>query len=310
MTVADGSRVRLADVSEVTIGVTPTTPSFTEMRYVRSDVRLSKQTDTPNEVRSDRNVASIVDVGRSVTGSIETLLSYGTFDKWLERLFCGAWTTNVLKNGVLDSAATLEYFFEQGATDSYVRYRGVRFNTLDLTLRARQSVQANWGIMGIGDSAPGTTPLSGATYAAPSTTPVLNAGLNVSALTFTGISNAPKINALSLRINNNIYQNDIVGAYEPYGHGLGRFEVTGSFDAYFENLDTYNAIRGHTDVAIGTTLTDALGNAYALALAKVKLLDGGPTPPGNGQPVMMSVPFQAYYDSSSAASMTITRTPA
>jgi hypothetical protein len=310
MTVADGSQVRFAYVAESTIGTTPATPTFQIARYVSSDVRLAKQTDIPNEIRNDRNVSTIVDVGRMVQGSISTLLSYSTFDDWLAALLCSTWSTNVLKNGVAHTGYTLEYLFKQGATDTFIRYRGVRFNTLDLTMRSRQSVQANWGIMGIGDSDPGTAIILGATYTAATTTEVFNAGLNVSALTFTGIATPPKIREMSMRINNNIYQNDVVGAYEPDSHGLGRFELTGSFQAYFENKDTFEAIRGHDDVTLGFTLTDAAGNSLAVAIPKVKLLDGGPPVPGNGQAVVIDVPWQAYFDSSSAASLSITRTPA
>jgi hypothetical protein len=309
MTVADGSQTRLASVTEATINTIPTTPVFQTMRYVSSDVRLAKQVDIPNEIRADRNVASIVDVGRMVQGSIQTLYSFETYHTWLEYLLCSNWGGGVLKNGILQKAATLEFFFEQGVTDTFVRYRGTRFNTLDLSLRPRASVSAAWGIMGIGSPTPTNAILSGATYGAPTTTEVFNAGLNVASLTFAGIANAPKIQALTCRINNNIYPVDVVSQYEPYAHGLGRFEVTGSFTALFENLDTYSAILDHDDVNIGFTLQDAAGNSEAWSLPKVKLIDGGPTVPGNGQPCVLEVPFQAKYDSSSAASLTITRVP-
>ena len=309
MTVADGSQTRLASVTEATINTIPTSPVFQTMRYVSSDVRLAKQVDIPNEIRADRNVPSITDVGRMVQGTIQTLYSADTYDTWLEYLLCNNWGGGVLKNGILQKAATLEYFFEQGATDTFVRYRGTRFNTLDLSLRPRASVSAAWGIMGIGSPTPTNAILGGATYDSASTTEVFNAGLNVASLVFTGITNAPKIQALTCRINNNIYPVDVVGQYEPYAHGLGRHEVTGSFTALFENLDTYQAILDHIDVTIGFTLTDAAGNSQAWSLPKCKLLDGGPTVPGNGQPVVLEVPFQAKYDSSSAASITITRVP-
>ena len=86
--------------------------------------------------------------------------------------------------------------------------------------------------------------------------------------------------------------------------------MTGSLTTLFENMDTYKAILDHDDVALSTTLTDELGNSYAIALPKVKLLDGGPTVGGNGRAVLLEVPFQARYDSTSGASITITRTPA
>ncbi|QXZ79665.1 phage tail tube protein [Rhizobium sp. L51/94] len=307
MTVSDGSQVRLADISEVTIGTTPATPAFQIMRYLTADVRINKQTDIPNEVRADRNVASIVDVGRSVQGTINCDLSYGTFDTWLERLLCSAWATDVLKNGIIQKASTLEFFYEQGATDTYVRYQGCRINTLAMNLQARQPITANWGIMGIRSPTPTTAIIAGATYTDPTTTPVMNAGLNVANLALTGIASSPMIRSMSINITNNIYQNDVVGAYEPYSHGLGRFELTGSLETYFENLDAYQAILSHSDVGISFTVGNATGQKYTFAFPKVKLMDGGPGAPGNGQAVMMTVPFQAYYDATSAASLSITR---
>lgn len=250
MSFADGSQVRLADVSEAMIGTIPATPAFQIMRYRSANVRLAKQVDISDEVRADRNVPAITDVGRNVSGSIETRFSYGTYDTWLERLLCSTFSTNVLKNGVTHKSGALEMTYEQGATDSYVRYRGCRWNTLDLNMRSRQPVQATWGIMGIGSPTPTTAIISGATYAAATTTEDFNAGLNVANLSIgsTSMVSSPKVQALSLRINNNIYQVDVVGQYDAYGHGLGRFEVTGNMTVLFEDLAAYKAILDHEDV--------------------------------------------------------------
>lgn len=310
MSFADGSQVRLADVSEATIGTIPATPAFQIMRYRTASVRLSKQVDISDEVRADRNVPGITDVGRNVSGSIETRFSYGTYDRWLERVLCSEFTGGVLKNGVTHKAGTLEMTYEQGATDSYVRYRGCRWNTLDLNLRSRQPVQATWGIMGIGSPTPTTAIITGATYAAATTTEDFNAGLNVANLSIQSAAmvSSPKVQALSLRINNNIYQVDVVGRYDAYGHGLGRFEVTGNMTVLFEDLSAYTAILNHEDVTIGFDMVDPVGNKYAFAIPKVKFNDGGPAAPGNGQPVVLEVPFQAFFDPTSAASMSITKT--
>jgi hypothetical protein len=308
MTVADGSQTRLATVTETVINTIPATPTFQIMRYLNSDVRLTKQTDIPNEIRPDRNVASIVDVGRSVAGTIRTLYSYGTYHTWLEYLLCSNWATDAIKNGILAQAATTEFFFEQGALDTFVRYRGTRWNTLDMNLRPRQSVTADWGIMGVGSPTPTNAILAGATYTDPTVTEVLNAGLNVAALDFTGVATPPKIQALTVRITNNIYPIDVVGQYEVYAHGLGRFEATGTITALFEDLATYTAILDHDDVTIGFTLTDNAGNTEVWSLPTCKLLDGGPTVPGNNAPCVLEVPFMAKYDASDLASITINRT--
>lgn len=307
MTVADGSQTRLGSIAEVAIGQIPATPAWQVMRYLSSDVRLSKQTDIPDEIRGDRNIGSIVDVGRSVQGNIRTNLSYGTYDEWLSMLLCADWATNVLKNGLLDKTCALEWTFEQGTTDSYVRAVGCRMNTLDLRMTAKQSVEADWGIMGLSIPTPTTAIVTGATYLAASTTPVLNAALNVGSLAYTGITTPPKIQSLTMSIKNNIYANDVVGQYETYSHGKGRFEVSGSINTYFENLDTYLAILNHGDVGLAFTIGAASGSKYTFSAPKIKLMDGGPPVPGNGRAVMLEVPYQAFFDSGIGASLQITR---
>lgn len=310
MAVADGSQVRLAYVAEATIGTTPSSPVFQTIRYETADIKADKQTEITNEVRADRNVGSIVKVGQSVAGPINGLLSYGTWDVFFSQLLCSSWSTNVLKNGVAHAAMTIEQFYELGSTDAYIRFRGCRINTLDMMMETKKAVNVNWGVMGMDAQAPATAILSGATYTAATTTEVMNAALNVTALTFTGITNGPKIQKLSLRINNNIYANDIIGQEATYSHGLGRHEISGSFTALFENAETYKAILDHDDIAIATTIEDTAGNSYEIELPKVKLLNGAPTPVGNSRAVIIDVPFQAYYDSGISATIQITRTPA
>jgi len=309
---ADGSTVRLADVSEVTIGTIPATPAFQVMRYRTASVRIAKQTDISDEVRPDRNVPDIADVGRSVSGNIETRFSYGTYDAWLERLMASTWSADVLVNGASHKTGALEMTYPHGGTTSYIRYRGCRWNTLDLNLRSRQAVQATWGIMGIDSPTPTTAIIAGATYAAPTTSEDFNAGLNVAnlAISSTTLVATPKVQALTLRINNGIYQVDVVGKYEPEGHGLGRFEVSGTATILFESLAAYTAILNHEDIAISFDLVDRAGNKYTFAIPKVKFMDGGPSAPGNGQPVILEVPFQAKLDTGIGGSISVTRDPA
>jgi hypothetical protein len=307
MAVADGSQTRLGFIAEATVGTIPATPAWQTLRFLNSDVRLTKQTDIPDEIRADRNVASITDVGRSGRGSIKGNLSYGTYDDLLALALCSDWATNVLKNGVLDKSCAFEWLFEQGATDSFIRAAGCRIDTVDLRMRARQSVEIDFGIMALSMPTPTNAIITGATYAAATTTQVMNAGLNVAGLTITGVTNAPMLESLNLSIKNNIYQNDVIGQYDPYSHGKGRFEVSGSMSTLFENLDTYLAVLNHTDVGLTFTLGSVTAEKYTINIPKIKLMDGGPPVPGNGQSVKFEVPFQATFDSGIGATMQITR---
>ncbi len=306
MTVADGSQTRLAYVVETTPGTTPATPSWKNLRYVSETLTIDKQTSIPDEIRSDGNVSDIVDVGRQVTGSINTLLSYSTFDDFLSCLFRAEWDNDVLKNGRVHKTLSLEKTFELGATDAFQRFRGCRVNTLDLSIPARREITANWGILGIGGSMASAI-VTGATYDAETTTPVLNGGLNVGALSLSGVAGTTKLQSASVRITSNVYANDVIGSYEADSHGLGRFEVSGSITALFEGIELVNAILNHTDVGLSLTIGAAANQKYTLSLPKIKGMNGGPVVAGNGRAVLVEMPFQAKYDSGSSASMSITR---
>lgn len=307
MPIAEASQSRLAYVVETVPGTTPATPTFKVMREVSESIVLRKTTINSDEIRADANLSSIIDVGRMVEGSVNAELSYGTFDDFLESLFRSTWASNVLKNGVTQKSFTLEKTFEQGTTDNFIRYRGCKVNTLELNLETRQIVRANFGIMGLGSPTPTQAIIAGATYSAPNSNPVLNANANIGSLVLGGVTSSPKIRSASLRFTSNLYANDILGQYEPDSHGIGRFEVSGELDTYFENIDVYSAIVGHSDVSLALTIGAASGSKYTISLPKLKLQEGSPQIGGNSQPVRLSVPFQAYYDSTLDATCSITR---
>ena len=307
MGIAAASSTRLAYVAEASPGVIPATPTFKTARYTSETLRLAKQTMQSDEITGNRNVTDIADVGRSVEGAINTEISYGTFDDWLEGLLGNAWATNVLKNGAVDKTFAFEKTFATGTPGTFTRYRGCRFNTFDLTLAAKQKVTGAWGIMGVGSPAPVDAIITGATYGAQTTTPILNAATNVAALAVGGVATPVKVNSLSLRVTNNLYANDVIGAYEVDSHGLGLFVVNGTMSAFFENKDLYNAILNHDDVSLAFTIGAAANSKYKFELPRMKLTDGGPTVGGNARSVMIEAPFQALYSAAELATMKITR---
>lgn len=307
MAKAEASQTRLAIVPEVTPGVIPDDPTWQVTRYTSESIKVAKQTVTSDEIRADGNVTDHIDVGRSASGPLNCELSYGTFDLLFESLFRAAWATNVLTNGIVHKTFSLEKTFEQGATDSFIRYRGCRVDTLDLQMETRQIIKANFGLVGIGSPTPTTDIIEGATYTAPTTVQVLNSATNVGALTVGGVVASPKIKTLNIQIRSNLYQNDVLGQYEPDDHGLGRFEVTGNMVAYFETLDLYNAIIDHADVSLTTTLGAVTNQKYTLAIPAIKLMEGSPVAGGNSQAVMLDIPFSAKFAAGIGGTARLTR---
>ena len=76
MTVAGGSRARLAYVAEVTYGTTPATPSFKTLNPTSHSLGLEKEGFQSETIRSDRQIADFRHGVRSVAGDIGT--EFGT----------------------------------------------------------------------------------------------------------------------------------------------------------------------------------------------------------------------------------------
>lgn len=92
----DSNRARLSYIGEVTWGVTPGSPDMQEMRITSESLIKNIQNITSNELRSDRQVTDLIQVGKDAGGDINFELSYGSFDDFLQSaLFSAAWSTAV-----------------------------------------------------------------------------------------------------------------------------------------------------------------------------------------------------------------------
>lgn len=64
-------------------GVTPATPRLEAVRITGEDLKHEKETIQSQEVRDDRQIADLVEVGVQAAGGMEFELSYGGFNNWL-----------------------------------------------------------------------------------------------------------------------------------------------------------------------------------------------------------------------------------
>lgn len=305
MTIAETSATRLSFIKETVYGTMPTTPAFTNARYTSETLKHLRQTITSNEVRSDRNVSDLIQVAGGAEGALNFEMSYGAFDTLLEAAMCGAWTTNVLKNGSARTSFTFEKLFEQGTTDTYVRYTGMMVDSMSLNIQTQQIITGSFNFMGKGGSV-GTAILSGATYTDSVTNDVMNSGTNFASLAITG-GGTPKLTGLSLDIKNNARMQPVVGSIDSAGVGLGRCVVTGTATMYFEDKAAYELFLNGTSSDITFAIGGASSKKYTFLLPKIKFSDGDIPVQGNDQDVILSLPFQGLYDSTTGATMQITR---
>lgn len=208
----DSSQTRLAYIAEVTYGTTPASPVFLNQRFTSESLNANIENIVSNEIRSDRNVTDLIQVGSNAGGSVDFELSYGSFDAWLESLLYSTWSSNILKNGNTQKSFTIEKTFEGGATDQYHRFTGCIANSLKLAIQAKKVVTGSFDFLAKGATTAQAI-IASATYTAANSNPVINAAANFASLAMTSVT-SPELMSLNLNITNNLRRQDIVGSLD------------------------------------------------------------------------------------------------
>ena len=306
MPFADGSQLRVGFVPEASFGVVPATPTFQVMRTTGGGIDLAKATAVSDEITADRNVRDEYLLGEDWQGSYGIELSYGSFDALIAAALCGAWSGDVVKNGVAQQSFSFEETLTVGANTYFSRFTGAKIDKLDLMVTARKAVTGTFAIVAqkeIGD----TAPVAGATYTAANTNPVLTSSANVGALAVAGINPAPKIKSMQFSVANNYRTREVVGDLFSAEHGIGQCDVTGTMEAYFENNALYQAVLAHGGGALSFTVGAGANQKYLVTLPNIVFLNGKKSNRAKNTDVMVNVPFRAKYDPATACSIMVTR---
>jgi hypothetical protein len=89
---ADANRASIKVIEESAWGITPATGKSREVRLTSSSLSASKETATSDEIRSDRMVSGLAEVGAASGGDIGFEFSAGAQDDFLAAFMMGAWS--------------------------------------------------------------------------------------------------------------------------------------------------------------------------------------------------------------------------
>lgn len=103
---ADANYASIGFIKEVTWGVTPAAPTLQTARITKEGLLYNKETVQSQEVRSDRQVADLVEVGSDAAGPLEFELSYGGLKDFLVSAIFGGGATTVIALVDVTSAIT------------------------------------------------------------------------------------------------------------------------------------------------------------------------------------------------------------
>lgn len=217
-------------------------------------------------------------------------------------------TVTVLSD-ITNGNTACAYGFEREHTDKsnlFAQFIGVMFNTLNLSVNSDGIVTGRFGCLGKQEVSPRPT----ATFGDGSNTPVgttvaFNAVDHVELILEGG--ETFDITSLDMTFNNNLRERLKVGTGGPFELGSGKFNVSGTVRAYFEDNDQINKYLAFTSTSIAIAFKDTAGNRMIIDLPEVKLTSGGSPAQGQNQDVINDISFIASYDSDIAGTARMVR---
>lgn len=305
MAFADTSQTQIAFVEESAfLAGTPATPTWQKVRMTGESLNNNIENTTTNEIRPDADVADLIQTGGNAGGDVSLELSFGSADTdiLLEHALRGSFATNTLKGGVEKKSLSIEKIFETGATDQYHRFEGCVANTLDLNIQASNIITGSIGFMGLNGST-GTAAISGSSYSNANTNDVMTS-IDVASITVGGATSSIYYTDMSFNLTNNCRYQNAIGSLYAVGIGYGRREITGTLNAYFEDGDLYEEFVNGAASSLTFETTDGV-NTYTWTFPKIKYSSGTVVAGGNNNDVMVSLNWQALYDSSSSCAIQV-----
>lgn len=146
---SDANLTYLAYQKETTWGVAPAVIDLKKMRFTKEALKHAKQTVQSAEIRDDRQITELTEVGVQAEGTIDFEFSNVDFDWLLEAFMFAAWSGagagTFLRNGV----TRFSYLFERkAAAAAFHQFYGMMANELTLNITSRQIITGTAGFIG------------------------------------------------------------------------------------------------------------------------------------------------------------------
>lgn len=91
----DSNRVQVTYWEEATWGTGPTTEAMTEVRMTGESLNYNITNAQSTEIRDDRQITDVIQVGAEATGGINLELSYGSYDDFLASALFSTWSADL-----------------------------------------------------------------------------------------------------------------------------------------------------------------------------------------------------------------------
>jgi len=309
--IAIGADGWLRYIVETTENTSPVTGSIIPVAIVSESLKYNRAKTPSNSINSHGQVETLIRGTSSSNGASVHELRYGEFDAFLESVFRKAWDTNVLIPGKVDKSFTFERGFPTMTTAAYERFTGVKADGFNLSVPSdtrKVDLTFNWfGYQEI-------TPVPTTDWDAANVGVTLGANpaaakapmyLSCASLKQDTVAIAT-VTGFSLDVSKGLNPIDVVDCDAPAAIVSGSlFNVTGSMDLVFTNMDTHNDYLQDTEFALEFTLTDGT-STYLFEMDTVEFSDSANPTTGPNQ-ITRNHSFIAKYNAAATATLTLTR---
>lgn len=298
-TIAQGSVSQVGYVVESVWGTTPNTPQLQAVPYTQFNINLTKSIYDDQSVQPDRMSRYSIHGNRQVGGTINTNLSAGNYDVFLESLMNSSFTTDVLKTGTTRKSLTIE----QGSTDigQYSVYTGLVVDKMSLNVPIDGVVTAQFTFIGKQMTVSGA-PLDATLTPAAIKQPFVHEG---GIFAIGGVSAGCTITGIQLSVDNGYTANFSLGNTLACDLSFGMAKVSGSVNVYFKDATLLNAFVNGTESSLEFTLSDGT-DTHTYFLPRIKYNGASKSISGTGS-IILTIPFVALYDETTQTNLRITR---
>lgn len=220
---------------------------------------------------------------------------------------------SMLRNpGDVDDITPQSFSMETAYNDitQYITQNGLRVGTFNLNVNSGAICTGSMSFNGK-ETDGGSSPVLGDsnTYTLLETTitEVMNATDNVGSIKKNGLVLTTAIQQIQLKGNASLRNQMAVSSKFPRGIGTGRFQLTGSINAYFEDLSFWLEFINHNTVSLDFTFNDLDANSYVFTVPAIKLLTDPIGPGGIDQDVIEQLNFNAFRDANTECMLQVDR---
>lgn len=292
---AIANRAHLSFVAETVFGSTLSATAMKQLRIVSESLALSKNVAHSGQMdQATRNRVDVIESSKSAGGSIECELSFTDFVTLIQAAIGVAPATPAGAGATYKNGNTLTtFYFEKLFVDvsRFIGVYGCAINEATFTFRANSPAMVSFGIVAQKTASLGAT--RGASYTAPATDAVMRSGIDVASLKVDGSPIAAACRSLTIKITNGLKPTDQLTSDVPGSFQFGDFVVSGSMDVYFPDAAVYDLVEGSVSKSLEIQIGNAAGS-FRFNLPAVRFTGGTPQIGGQGQDVMLQIPFMAH----------------